>query len=155
MDRDKHDRTEEIPRIANVYKSKNEAVSEKWSIKDGRQQSNESATIATKTELCDAAARRQHHSPDKFEPIRDCFETWNGFLREAYIPGESITVDEQLVTFRGKCSFRQYIASKPGRYGINIWAICDKITSYAWKMKVYTGNKLVKEVKSIKGKSCA
>lgn len=90
----------------------------------------------------DAAARRQHHSPDKFQPIRDLFETWNASLRDAYVPGESMTVDEQLVTFRGRCPFRQYIPSKPGRYGIKIWAICDSATSYAWKMEVYTGKEV-------------
>ena len=52
-----------------------------------------------------------------------------------------MTVDEQLVTFRGRCPFRQYIPSKPGRYGIKIWAICDSMSSYAWKMEIYAGKK--------------
>ena len=50
-----------------------------------------------------------------------------------------MTIDEQLVTFRGRCPFRQYIPSKPG---IKIWAICDSATSYAWKMEVYTGREV-------------
>lgn len=29
--------------------------------------------------------------------------------------------------------------SKPARYGIKIWVLCDARSSYAWKMQVYTG----------------
>ena len=60
-------------------------------------------------------------------------------MRDAYTPGPHMTVDEQLVCFRGKCPFRQYIPSKPDKYGIKLWAICEVNTSYAWKMQVYTG----------------
>lgn len=86
-----------------------------------------------------AAERRIRRSPDKLQPIRECFEIWNGYLQDGYVPDWNITVDEQLVTFRGRCPFRQYIPTKPGRYGIKFWAICDSVTSYAWKLEVYTG----------------
>ncbi len=37
-----------------------------------------------------------------------------------YDPGPHITVGECLVPFRGR--FRQYMPSKPAKYGIKIWA---------------------------------
>ncbi|XP_063352363.1 piggyBac transposable element-derived protein 4-like isoform X1 [Pelmatolapia mariae] len=40
---------------------------------------------------------------------------------------------------RGRCPFRQYMPSKPARYGIKIWVACDAQSSYAWKMQVYAG----------------
>ncbi|KAL7376340.1 hypothetical protein ABVT39_006069 [Epinephelus coioides] len=54
-------------------------------------------------------------------------------------PGPKVTVDEQLVPFRGQCPFRQYMPSKPAKYGIKSWVACDARSSYAWKMQVYTG----------------
>ena len=57
-------------------------------------------------------------------------------MRDAYTPGPHMTVDEQLVCFRGRCPFRQYIPSKPGKYGIKVGAICEANTSCAWKMQV-------------------
>jgi hypothetical protein len=36
-----------------------------------------------------------------------------------------MTVDEQIVAFRGKCPMRQYMKSKPAKYGINFWARLD------------------------------
>lgn len=50
-----------------------------------------------------------------------------------------MTIDEQLVTFRGRCPFRIYIPSKPGRYGIKIWALCDATNAYLYNAKVYIG----------------
>ncbi|XP_037552794.1 piggyBac transposable element-derived protein 4-like, partial [Nematolebias whitei] len=54
-------------------------------------------------------------------------------------PGPEVTVDERLLPFRGKCPFRQYMPSKPGKYGIKIWAACDAKTSYAWNLQIYIG----------------
>ncbi|CAK6983491.1 piggyBac transposable element-derived protein 4-like [Scomber scombrus] len=38
-----------------------------------------------------------------------------------------------------RCHFRQYIPSKPAKYGITFWVAWDARSSYAWKMQVYTG----------------
>lgn len=56
-----------------------------------------------------------------------------------YHPDLNITVDECLVGFRGRCTFKQYMPSKPAKYGIKIWAACDAKTSYCFNMQVYTG----------------
>eukprot|EP00064_Thunnus_orientalis_P009125 superscaffoldBa00001141_g9148 len=39
----------------------------------------------------------------------------------------------------GRFPLRQYMPSKPAKYGIKIWAACDAQSSYAWKMQVCTG----------------
>ncbi|GBP22160.1 hypothetical protein EVAR_10670_1 [Eumeta japonica] len=36
-----------------------------------------------------------------------------------------LAIDEKLEEFRGRCSFRQYIPSKPNKYGIKIYALTD------------------------------
>ena len=87
----------------------------------------------------DAVSRRQKRSLDKLQPIRECFEMWNSTLKYAFSPGWCVTVDEQLVNFKGRCPFRQYIPSKPGKYGIKLWILCDVETSYIWNTEVYTG----------------
>ena len=86
----------------------------------------------------DPNSRRRNRSEDKFHPIRNVFEQWDLNLRDAYTPGPHMSVNEQLVGFRGRCRFRQYIPSKFGKYGIKMWAICKANTSYAWKMQVYS-----------------
>ncbi|KAJ3603104.1 hypothetical protein NHX12_030848, partial [Muraenolepis orangiensis] len=70
-------------------------------------------------------------------------DRWVEHLPLMYNPAPEVTVDERLVTFRGRCPFKQYIPSKPGKYGIKIWAACDARSSYAWNMQVYTANLLL------------
>lgn len=53
--------------------------------------------------------------------------------------GANVTIDEMLESFRGRCSFRQYMPSKSNKYGIKIQALVDSRTFYTSKMKVYVG----------------
>jgi hypothetical protein len=73
------------------------------------------------------AARRQRY---KLAAIRSVWDKWVYRLPLFYIPGpDDVTVDEQLMTFRGRCPFRQCIPYKLAKNGIKIWAACD--SSYA------------------------
>ena len=85
----------------------------------------------------DAGARQSCKSPDKFSPIRNVFEIWNGSLLDTFVPGPNLSLDKKLGTFCGRCPFRQNMSSKPGKYGIKIWAICDSTLHYVLKMDVY------------------
>ena len=65
---------------------------------------------------------------------------WISTLRDSFTTGVNLTV-EQLVTFCGECPFRQYIPSKPGKYGIKFWVICYSATSCALKTDIYKDKK--------------
>ena len=110
--------------LVGVYKSSNEDLSQLWHMEHGRPifckiiSRNRFQNILRVLRFDDAAARRSARSPDKFSPIRNVFEIWNKSHLDAYVPGTNLTIDEQLVTFRGHCPFRQYMPSKPGKYGI-------------------------------------
>jgi len=60
--------------------------------------------------------------------ITEIFNPFVKYLQEFYIPGNFLTVDEMLLRFRGRTSFRIYMKSKPGKYGIKIWVIVDHET---------------------------
>lgn len=87
----------------------------------------------------DKISRAQRKSIDKLAAIRDIWEDFVSNCRNCFEPFETVTVDEQLVGFRGRCPFRQFIKSKPARYGIKIWALADVYTSYLYNLQVYTG----------------
>ena len=42
--------------------------------------------------------------------------------------------------FRGRCSFRQYMPSKPGRYGIKFWILADAENHCCYNAFPYLGN---------------
>ncbi|XP_047141337.1 piggyBac transposable element-derived protein 4-like [Hydra vulgaris] len=56
-----------------------------------------------------------------------------------YNPSAYLTVNEQLVTFRGRCPFKMFIPTKPGKYGMKIWILCDAETSYCINLQPYIG----------------
>ena len=87
----------------------------------------------------DKSTRAIRRAEDKLAPIRQVFDEMNKLFLRYYTPHEYLTVDEQLVPFRGRCSFKQYLPSKPDKYGMKIFWICDASTFYPLKAKPYLG----------------
>lgn len=78
----------------------------------------------------DKNTRSLRRMRDKLAPIRDIFDRICAKLRRMYSPGSNLTIDEQLIPFRGRCAFKQYIPSKPDKYGMKLFWICDAVTWY-------------------------
>ena len=85
------------------------------------------------------STREERRQLDKLAPIRALFDSFVDNSKRAYTIGQNATIDEKLEAFRGRCSFKQYIPSKPNRYGIKIFALVDSVTFYASNLEVYVG----------------
>lgn len=129
--------------LAGIFRSIGESTESLWNAETGRElfratMSLENFHIISRIirfdNRDDRPARRQK---DKLAAIRTVWDKW--VHRLFYNPGPNVTIDEQLMPFRGRCPFRQYISSKPAKYSIKIWAACDATSSYAWNLQVYTG----------------
>nr|XP_022910826.1 piggyBac transposable element-derived protein 4-like [Onthophagus taurus] len=83
--------------------------------------------------------RAERVNVDKLAHIRAIFDRFVQNCQSAYSPSEYLTIDEKLESFRGKCSFRQFIPNKPARYGIKVHALVDARTYYVLNMEVYVG----------------
>lgn len=81
----------------------------------------------------------QRKELDKLESVRELFTIFVENCQNAYTISEYSTTDEQLVLFRGKCPFRQYIPSKSAKYGIQIQTLCDARIWCILSMEVYAG----------------
>ena len=75
----------------------------------------------------------------KFQLMEEIFDIFKINISGLLVPGAHICIDEQLYSFRGHCSFRQYMQSKPAKYGIKYWAIVDVVSSYILNTDVYLG----------------
>ena len=87
----------------------------------------------------DPETREARRDVDKFAPIR---ELWDMFIKnceQMYVPNFNLTVDEQLLAFRGRCPFKIYIPNKPAKYGIKIVLICDNNSKYLLGAIPYLG----------------
>lgn len=62
-----------------------------------------------------------------------------GNIQNAYIPGQTVTIDESMILFRGRLKFRQYNPGKANKYGIKVYKLCNS-KGFVWNFKVYCGN---------------
>lgn len=87
----------------------------------------------------DKSTRSARQQNDKLAAIREMFNSFVDKCCTLYEPSPFVCIDETLVSFRGRCPFRVYIPSKPDRYGIKVWCLCDCGTNYVSNMQVYLG----------------
>ncbi len=66
----------------------------------------------------DIRTREDRKVTDKLAAVRYLIEKFNGKLTKHYRLSETVTIDEMLDAFRGRCGFRQYIPNKPAKYGL-------------------------------------
>lgn len=132
--------------LAGVYKSSHLNVRDLWGT-DGTGLENFHSTMSYNIFLflmrCirfdNVATRGDRRKTDKLAAIRNIYEIFNKNIRKSYNVGVFVTVDEKLEAFRGKCSFRKYIPSKPAKYGIKIFSAVDSSTFYTSRLDIYCG----------------
>ena len=89
----------------------------------------------------DKATRAKRRFNDK---LRLFCEVWDMFVETCnsmYLVGGLVCIDEQLLPFRGRCAFYQYMPKKPSKYVIKIWMMCDCARKYMMNAKVYLNKK--------------
>jgi len=131
--------------LAGAFRSSHEPVSTLWSGREGRPVFTATMSRSRFTDMIKyirfdakgSRAERQHS--EKLAAFRDMWTMFTEQLPKYYIPGNDLCVDKQLVAFRGRCGFRQYILSKPSKYGLKILWCCDANTSYPLTADVYLG----------------
>lgn len=62
---------------------------------------------------------------DSLCKIRELFTMMNANFTKYFTPFQRLVIDESLVLFRGRISFRQYIKTKAHRFGIKLFVLCD------------------------------
>lgn len=87
----------------------------------------------------DATTRTTRRNVDKAAPIREVLEIFTQNCLLPYSVGQNVVIDEMMAGFRGKCPFRQYIKSKPDKYGIKLYPLVDAATFYVLNIELYAG----------------
>ena len=65
--------------------------------------------------------RTARQGNDRLAAIREVWEIFNSNLCNIYNPNEALTVDKQLVGYRGKIPGRTYMPTKPRKYGVKFF----------------------------------
>ena len=77
--------------------------------------------------------------PDKLIKVRWFIDYLNEKFTTTYMPYGHVTIDESMVKFKGRLSFRQYLPSKPIKWGVKVWVLAESTTGYVSRFQVYTG----------------
>jgi len=81
--------------------------------------------------------RQDRKKLDKLAPIREMFDGFFNRSKNYYNINPNVTIDEMLESFRGRCSFHQYMQNKPAKYGIKVHALVDSKTYNVFNMEIY------------------
>ncbi|KAI0216626.1 hypothetical protein LSAT2_031377 [Lamellibrachia satsuma] len=81
----------------------------------------------------------QPAEPDALWKLRWYIDHLVKVFKDVYIPDEHVTIDESMVKFKGRLAFRQYLPSKPTKWGVKVCSLCESSTGYTWNFQVYTG----------------
>ena len=73
--------------------------------------------------------KKLRNENDRFSAIRQIWDIFMMNCQQYYTPSNKCTVDEQLLSFRGRCVFRMYMKDKPDKYGLKIVTLNDAETS--------------------------
>lgn len=77
---------------------------------------------------------------DPLGKIRPVISSLTNSFKQVFTPYRKLCIDESLMLWKGRLSFRQFIPSKRSRFGIKFFLLCDVRTGYLLDMIVYTGS---------------
>ena len=84
--------------------------------------------------------------PARGEPAYDKLYKVRPFLSQVlenyklnYKPHQQLSIDESMISYKGRLSFIQYMPKKPHKWGLKAWVLADSTNGYCWNWKLYTG----------------
>ena len=80
-----------------------------------------------------------HPEYDPLFKVRNLVNHLKTRFSSVYLPHKNISIDEAMIPFRGRLSFRQYMPAKPTKFGIKVWEACDSTSGYCLDFDIYTG----------------
>lgn len=75
---------------------------------------------------------------DRLHKIRNIVEAIVHTFKSTIKPGKNIVIDESMIPWRERLSFRQYIPGKRHKYGIKAYKLCFP-ESYTYNIDIYAG----------------
>ncbi len=78
---------------------------------------------------------------DRLYKVRPVIECLQENFKEFNQPSREQAIDEGMIAFTGKLSFKQYLPAKPIKRGIKVWMRCDSIAEscYLNEFNIYLG----------------
>ena len=99
--------------------------------------------------------QREDANYDRLFKIRPILSIVLENNQNAYEPSKNLSVDEAMIAFKGRLSFRQYMPAKPTKYGIKVWMAADSQNGYVTNFSVYLGQETFACAKHVRMWNCS
>jgi len=83
---------------------------------------------------------------DKLFKIRKLADLLVASFQRNYVPEQTITIDEAMIPFKGRLSFKQYMKDKPTKWGIKVFVLSDATNGYVYRFQIYAGKSMDRAV---------
>ena len=71
--------------------------------------------------------------------VRPVMEYLQERFRNFYIPERELSLDEGVLPYKGRLSFKTYNPQKPDKYGIKLYILCESASGYVFDFSIYRG----------------
>ena len=75
---------------------------------------------------------------DKLYKIHPFINLVTQNFKDNYVPNQKISIDESMISYKGRLSFIQYLPKKKHKWGMKAWVLADSFNGYTWGWKLYT-----------------
>ncbi|XP_045194304.1 piggyBac transposable element-derived protein 4-like [Mercenaria mercenaria] len=91
--------------------------------------------------VSDRATEPARNQPgyDRLYKVRPIIRHVSANFLDRYTLSREVAVDEAMVRYTGKLSFKQYMPAKPIKRGVKIWMACASNTAYLSRFDIYLG----------------
>ncbi|XP_068712041.1 piggyBac transposable element-derived protein 4-like [Montipora foliosa] len=76
---------------------------------------------------------------DKLYKVRPLLDSVVSSIPSEYRPTKNVSIDEAMISFKGRLGIKQYMPLKPVKRGIKVWECADALNGYVCNLSVYTG----------------
>ena len=79
---------------------------------------------------------------DRLFKVRGLLDIVTPLFEAEYNLHEQVTIDEAMIPFKGRLSFKQYMKDKPVKWGIKVFTLSDATNGYVYRIQIYTGKNM-------------
>lgn len=83
------------------------------------------------------------HPNPKLRKLWSVLTRMTEMFQTLYTPERDVSVDESLLRFKGRLSWKQYMPLKRARFGVKFFVLCESSSGYIWNMLMYMGKVLL------------
>jgi hypothetical protein len=82
---------------------------------------------------------KESRNYDKLFKVREVITMAKRNFKETYRPNKNLAIDEAMIKWTGRLSYKQYLPAKPIKRGIKVWMRCDAENAFLTDFNIYLG----------------